>query len=106
MRHVRYPQYYVWFVLLAALDVMATWVVLHLGGREANAFANWVLQRWQLPGMVALKFAAVVIVVLICEFIGKHRPTTGLRVIQAAIVLYAIPVAIGISLIVRVLTTN
>ena len=82
MRHVHYPQYYLWFVLLAALDVMATWVVLHMGGREANAFANWVLQRWQLPGMVLLKFAAVVLVVIICEYIGTQRPKTGLRVIQ------------------------
>ena len=103
MRHVHYPQYYLWFVLLAALDVMATWVVLHMGGREANAFANWVLQRWQLPGMVLLKFAAVVLVVIICEYIGTQRPKTGLRVIQIAIVLYAIPVAVGVTLVGRVL---
>ena len=103
MRHVHYPQYYVWFVLLGALDVMVTWVVLHMGGREANAFANWVLQRWQLPGMVALKFAAVVLVVIICEYVGNHHPRRGLRLIQLAIILYALPVILGIILVARAL---
>ena len=103
MRHTLYPQYYVWFVLLAALDVMATWVVLYVGGREVNAFANWVLRHWNIAGLVVLKFTAVVLVILVCEFVGRHRPRTGLRLIQAGLVIYTIPVVIGVSLILRVM---
>ena len=40
-----YQNEYAWFLLVSALDVMLTWVILALGGREANAIANSVLAR-------------------------------------------------------------
>ena len=37
---VLYENHYTWFVLVSALDIMLTWLVLHAGGREANAIAD------------------------------------------------------------------
>ncbi len=37
-----YPDLYTWFVFFAAMDVMLTWTILALGGREINGFADRV----------------------------------------------------------------
>ena len=42
-----YPNTYAWFVLAASLDIMLTYVIVYsLGGREVNAIANELLQRF------------------------------------------------------------
>lgn len=90
---VLYPDQYLWFTLLSALDVMLTWYVLQMGGREANPLAEVVLQIGGLNGLIVLKFGVLVLVVLICEFIGRRRWDLGRRLVHWAIAINCIPVA-------------
>jgi len=105
---VRYPNAYVWFVFLAALDVMLTYLILHpvlffrgpdmtdSRGAEANVLAGWIIERWDVPGMVAFKFLLVVLVVVLCEIIGRHKEETGRRIAEWAVAITAIPVIIAL----------
>lgn len=93
--HALYPQAYTWYVFLSALDLMLTWVILHLGGREVNVLADWVIARFNLPGLVAFKFLLVVLVVILCELVGRRRPGTGRRLARWAVVLSAVPVLVA-----------
>lgn len=94
-RPVRYPKLYPWFVLLASLDVVLTWMLLGLGGREANMLAAQIITGAGLTGAVALKAASVLTVVLICEVVGRRHDQAGRRLAFAAVGLSALPVAIG-----------
>lgn len=94
-RAALYPQYYVWYVFLSALDVLLTWVILHLDGREANVLADWIIRRHNLPGVVAFKFTLVVAVVLVCEFVGRRNRRAGRKLARWMIVLSAFPVVVG-----------
>ncbi len=105
---VRYPNAYVWFVFLAALDIMLTYLILHpvlfardatmteSRGTEANVVAGWVIERWDVPGMVAFKFALVAVVVILCEVIGRHRDATGRRIAEWAVAVTVIPVLVAL----------
>jgi hypothetical protein len=93
---VLYPNLYVWFVLLAALDVMFTWVVLYLGGWEANKLAAWVIERGDLPGTVSFKFVLVILVVGVCEVVGRRKDRLGRRLAQWAVALTALPVVLAL----------
>src|SRR5688572_22477845 len=91
-RHVLYPGHYTWFVFLSAMDVVLTTVALWFGAYESNIFAAWVLERWGLRGLVALKFTAVPIVLLLCEYIGRRKPATGKRLAEWVVALAAVPI--------------
>ncbi len=97
LRTARYPQAYVWFIFVSALDLMMTWVVLYFGGREVNVLADYVLNRWALPGMVVYKFALVIFVIFICEVVGQHRPRLGRRLSIFAVVITLVPVVIAFT---------
>ena len=92
---ILYLKTYTAFVLLAALDVICTWFVLALNGREVNALANMVLQQWDVHGLLALKFCVVAMVLMICEFVGRKRPAAAVRLAFAAIAMNFFPVAVG-----------
>jgi hypothetical protein len=94
-RAVLFPQAYVWFVFLSCLDLMFTRVILQIDGREVNALADWVIRTYNFRGLVAFKFSMVVLVVLICELVGRRRPETGVKLSRWAIILTAFPVLIG-----------
>ena len=96
VRRLLYPGVYLWYVVLASSDIILTWIILSLGGREENALANWIFEHGGLVGAVVFKFAMVVLVVIICEFVGRHRDKTGRRVAEWAIALTAIPVVVAI----------
>jgi hypothetical protein len=105
---VRYPNAYVWFIFLATLDIMLTYLILHpvlfardvtmteSRGAEANALADWFIQRWDVPGMVAFKFVLVVVVVVLCEVIGRHRDSIGRRLAEWAVAVTVIPVLVAL----------
>ncbi|MFQ5805679.1 MAG: hypothetical protein ACE5I3_04430 [Phycisphaerae bacterium] len=107
-RSVRYPNAYVWFIFLAALDVMLTYLILHpvlffrdpdmteSRGTEVNALADWIIERWDVPGVVVFKFTLVVLVVILCEIIGRHKDETGRRIAEWAVAITAIPVIIAL----------
>lgn len=95
-RAVLYPDIYVWFVLLASLDIMLTWVILWLGGHEVNVFANWIIRFGGLPGMAAFKFGCVVLFITICEVVGRRRENLGRPLALWAVVLNAVPVLVAL----------
>ena len=103
-----YPNAYVWFVFLSALDIMLTYLILHpvlfsrdvfmseSRGVEENVLANWFLERWDVPGLVAFKFMLVVIVVTLCEIIGRRKDATGRRLAEWAVAITSIPVVLAL----------
>lgn len=100
-RHVLYPNHYVWFVFLSAMDVMMTWVVLAFGGREVNGVADAVISRYGLPGMVAYKFVLVVLVVGIAEAVGPRNPRAGRFVARAGVVVTCVPLVAAFAQLLR-----
>lgn len=90
---VLFPNAYAWFVFVSSMDLMLTFLVLHNGWREANPLAGWVWNRGGLPGLIAFKFAAVVLVIGVCEFVGRdpRRWATARAVAYGAVALGAIP---------------
>lgn len=93
---MRYSGIYPWFVLLASLDIMLTWVILTMGGREVNSVAAWALGIGGLFGLIALKFASVVVVVLICETIGPRNEQAGRRLAFGSIAISAFPILVAV----------
>lgn len=92
---VLYPNVYVWFIFVSAMDVMMTWVVLAVGGHEANGLADAVIRRFGLPGMAAYKFTLAALVVTICETVGRRKPDTGRRLAEWAVAISCVPVVLA-----------
>ena len=81
------------------MDLLLTWVILHYdGGREANALANAVLQRFGLVGLVAYKFVIVMAVISICEVVGRRRYNVGKGLAWGAMLLTCIPILVSFYL--------
>jgi len=74
-----YPDAYVWLVFLSALDVMLTWITLAWGGMETNALARPIIAHLGLVGIVIFKFALIVLVIVICESVGRRSNRAGRR---------------------------
>ena len=92
---LRYPNAYVWFVFVSALDLMLTWVILHLGGREVNWIADAVIYTHDLWGLVGFKFAIVALVVILCEEVGRRNDRSGRPLARWAIAIAALPVVVS-----------
>ena len=92
--HVLYPNTYIWLVFLASLDIMMTWIILHpaFGGYEVNKLANWVIRAGGLKATILYKFALIVVVISICELVGRRRRRTGRRLAVFCVALQCIPV--------------
>lgn len=93
---VLFPQLYLWLVFVSSLDVICTSIILTLGGSEVNPFADYLLQRWDLWGLVGLKFVAISVVIVLCEIIGRMRLITGRRLAQWAIGISLVPVVVAL----------
>lgn len=92
-RGVLYPDLYCWYVLAASLDILVTALVMsYYGAVEVNGVASAVIERFGFGGLIPLKFATVVLVLLVCEYVGRLRPRTGLRVAQFAVGVSFLPV--------------
>jgi hypothetical protein len=96
---VLYENHYTWFVFVSALDVMLTWVILHTGGREANQLAAMVLERFGLEGLVVFKFVLVILVIAICEILGRKNLQTGRRLASWAVALTCVPLFVAVALL-------
>ncbi len=97
-----YPNAYVWFIFLSALDIMLTWVLLlmHPDGHEVNPIADAVIRMFGLRGMVLFKFSLVVFVVIMCEWVGRKNSSTGTRLSEWAVAITSIPVVVTFSLLI------
>ncbi len=96
-----YQTAYKWFVLISALDVVLTWFILLLGGSEVNVLADAVIAHAGLKGILIYKFCLVVLVVLLCEIIGRRRPRVGRNLAGLAIVITALPVILSVTQLIR-----
>lgn len=94
-RAALFPALYTWFVFLSAVDLLLTWLILHAGGREVNAIADWVIHHYNVRGVIVFKFVVVVLVLCICEAVGRLRTDLGRTLARWAVVLTAFPVIIG-----------
>ncbi len=92
---MRYQNAYVWFVFVSTLDIMLTWVILMSGGSEVNPIADAVIQRFGLWGMVAFKFALVVFVIIMCEWLGRRSDRHGRKIAEWAVAITSIPVVLS-----------
>lgn len=96
-RGVLYPDYYAWYVLAATLDVIVTHQILHqFEGTEVNKLADALIREFGVVGMVGLKYASIIIVVLVCEFVGRRRLRLGRTLAVAAICISCLPVGVGL----------
>lgn len=96
-----YPKTYKWFVFASAADIVLTWFIILLGGREVNVIADAVIASQGLVGMILYKFCLVVFVVVSCEVIGRRKPRVGHNLARFAFVLTATPVVLSILQLVR-----
>jgi len=101
-RAARYPELYTWYVFVSALDVLFTWLILNNGGQEVNKLADWIIDQHDLPGLTFFKFAMVVLVVLICEVVGRYRHELGGQLARWAVAISAFPVVVGAVHLVRI----
>lgn len=76
---LRFPVLYGAFVLVSSMDIILTWLVLQLGGREVNPLAAAVIAHWGLGGAIAFKFSLMLMVIVLCEVIGRNRDATARR---------------------------
>ena len=94
---VSYPNHYAWYVLAGTLDILVTYVIIeHLDGGEVNRLARQLLERYGWVGMVALKYATIVLVGAICEAVGRRNLALGRRLAITAIAISALPVGLGL----------
>ncbi|MBL9002535.1 MAG: hypothetical protein JNK25_15505 [Phycisphaerae bacterium] len=99
-RAVLFPNHYCWFVLLGALDIMLTHRILndfaHMGGRELNTFADFVIRQAGLWGAIGLKCASIGVVITIIEFVGRRRPALGRTLVNGVVAMAMVPVFVAL----------
>ncbi len=95
---VLYPERYVWYVLTAVLDIVVTVTVLvHYGAKEVNSIAQASIELFGTWGLVGLKFLTLVIVVAICEYVGRKHDRLGRILATIAVILSLMPVLAATS---------
>lgn len=99
--HALYPNRYAWFILMSALDIILTHAILHhfsdFGGRELNTIADWFIETFDIWGAIGLKFATVIIVITVCEVVGRFRPRLGSGLATTVLLLSLFPPAVALA---------
>ena len=89
------------FILLNCLDIFLTYVLLQLGAMEANPFANYFFQRWNIVGMVVFKLVIVTIVCVIAQLVGTRRLTTARMLLMSGSLIVGGVVVYSLSLLIQ-----
>lgn len=97
--HMRYPNEYAWFLLVSSLDIMLTWAIKEMHGTEVNPIANIVIEAWGLPGAIVFKFSLTLLVIIVCEVVGRQRDRMARNLSQIAVLISAAPVVYSIGLL-------
>lgn len=92
-----FPNHYAWFLFMAAMDIMMTWVILGppFDGLEVNWLADQVIRFGGLRAMIGYKFALVVLVIVICEVVGRRSRGRGVLLANLAVILTSFPVIVA-----------
>jgi len=94
-RPVLFPNAYAWYVLVCSIDLMLTHTVMtHAGATEVNAIAARAIEHAGLWGLIALKTATMVVVLLICEAVGGRKFESGKRLSEWAVAISSVPVVL------------
>ena len=105
---MRYQNEYVRIVFISFMDVLLTWVILLFGGRlisEVNPVAWFVIEGWGgisglgMAGASGLKFALVVLAIVICEIVGRSSDRKGRWLAWVLAVIAAVPVVWSLGLL-------
>jgi hypothetical protein len=97
-KHVLFPDHYCWYLLVCALDLMLTnTMVHHFGAIEVNGLAARVIEAGGFWGLIAFKMATAVLVISICEHIGRERRATARRVAEWAVAISAVPSVLSMA---------
>ena len=95
-----YPNAYVWLVLVSALDLILTLLVLGVWeGWEVNPIAAAVMAEMGYVGAIGFKFALVVLVIVMCEVVGRQSERKGRAIAWAAVAISALPVVYSFGLL-------
>jgi hypothetical protein len=93
-----------WYILVLVIvsigDVLVTYFLLRASPNfyESNPVANWLFTRYDIAGMVFLKFGGVALAVILAEYVEHHRPGVGKFVILFGIAVTIAVVIYGIQL--------
>ncbi len=97
---LRYQNEYVWFLFLAAMDIMLTWYILERrGGEEVNPIAEAVISASGLWGAIGFKFSLVLFVIIACEWISRDRPIVARRLVWTGLAISTVPVVYSLVLL-------
>lgn len=97
---VRYPDLYCWYVLASTLDILFTYIIIEVyKGWEANQIAAGIFVKYGWPGMIALKYSTVVVVLVVCELVARKHEWLGHRLAMLAVAVGAFPVLWGSVLV-------
>lgn len=92
-----------WFVLVSALDIFATYILLRQGDQfsESNPIARYFLDRWGIKGLIYFKMGMVAFICTVAHVISLKRPEWAQRVLQLATVVVAAVVVYSVMLLLR-----
>lgn len=97
-RQVLFPDHYCWYLLVCALDLMLTNTLIHhFGAIEVNGLAARVIESGGFWGLIAFKMATAILVIAICEHIGRSRLATARRLAEWAIAVSAVPSVLSMA---------
>lgn len=96
---MRYENQYVWFLFFASLDIMLTWAILKREGSEVNPVARVVIEMWDLPGAIAFKFSLILVVITVCEVIGRRQDRTARWLVNVSVFVSSMPVFYSLALL-------
>lgn len=95
---VLYPRIYPWYVALATLDILFTWVILsQFDGQELNPIAAGLISSGGMTAAAYFKFATVMFVLWACEYIGRRRVIAGRSLALYAVVMNCVPVTASMA---------
>ena len=95
---VLFPDHYCWYLLVCVLDLVLTNTMLHhFGGVEVNGLAARIIDSGGFWGLIAFKMATSILVISICEHVGRVRLATAKRVAEWAIAISAIPSVLSLT---------
>ncbi len=95
--HVIFPHEYIALLIVSFLDIVFTWVILSLGGTEINPIMNIVLLAHGLLGMILVKFAIILLVIILCEEVGRRHLLKGRRLVRVTVAIGLFPVVVGLT---------
>lgn len=92
-----------WFVLVSALDIFATYILLRHGEQfsESNPIALFFLDRWGIKGMIYFKLGMVAFICTVSHVIAMKRPAWAQKILQFAIVVVSAVVVYSVMLLLR-----